>query len=236
MPSKKPAGRLTAIARNRFTREIRRELHQALGAGDDLLVAGSFYFETEHLLETTSGFTHAGIIKRLEDPEGGVPRLWMFDRVLGFHYAYPVAKLTHSVPVEVLALSPPRLVGRRYHWVRLRVPPTLHLGGGQVSDRVTLQNLFSHLKERLKACPALTLMPGFYYSAISWITAHPINRLVLGDLWAPRAHTGYGYRTLHPDRLQALKGRALRLPVRLVEGAPWTARCPTRLPGSPAPP
>ncbi|MDY0003971.1 MAG: hypothetical protein RBU30_21920 [Polyangia bacterium] len=228
--------RLTAVARSAFSSQVRALLGRALAAGDDPLVAGSFYFETEHLLETTSGFTHAGIIKRLRDPEDGRAKLWMFDRVLGFYYAYPVEKLAHSVPVEVLALPRTAPRGRRYHWVRLVVPHRFLLGEGRFSGRMTLHNLFAHLKERLKACHALALVPGFYYSAMSWIAAHPENRAVLGDLWVPRIHTGFGYRTLDPGRLDSLKGLVLRLPVRLVEGAPWTADCPVRIPGAPVQP
>lgn len=223
--------RLTGRARDSFSPAVRRELHRLMANGDDPLVAGSFYFETEHLAETTSGFTHAGVIKRLPDPTDGVNRLWMFDRVLGFHYAYPVAKLAHSVPVEVLALSKSLRRGRRYHWVRVRVPARFSLGSGLISGRVTLVNLFTHLKERLRTCPALTTQPGFYFSAISWITAHPLNRLVLGDLWTPRTHTGYGYMTINAEGMQSLRGRTLYLPVRRVEGAPWTAACPPRREG-----
>ncbi|MFH2009431.1 MAG: hypothetical protein ABI333_22760 [bacterium] len=219
--------RVAALARASMTPQVRRRLLSALARGEETLIVGSFYFETEHLLETTSGFTHVGMIKRLRDPQTREPLLWLFDRVLGFHYAYPVSKLDNSVPVEALALSGRvARTPRRYRWLELTVPPVFRLGGGRISERVTLQNLFAHVKQLLADCPALSTMPGFYYSAITWITNHPRNRVTLKDLWVNRVHTGYGYRSLDPERLQQLRGRRLWIPVLQRPGRAWTSRCP----------
>jgi hypothetical protein len=220
---------LTRRARGGFDAQVRRRLHRALEAGQDPLLAGSFYFQTEHLLETSSGFTHVGLVKRLRDPRSGRPLLWMFDRVLGFHYAYPVVKLTNSVPVQILALSSRRRGPRRYRWLRLRVPSKLRLGGGQTSDQVTWLNVLTHVKQRLRGCPRLWISSGLYYGGITWIINHPLNRLTLADLWQPRVHTGYGYRSLAPRRRERLVGRTLYIPVRERPSQPWSAGCPPRL-------
>jgi hypothetical protein len=191
--------RLTHLARSFLSPAVRARLLALLAAGEPSLVVGSFYFETEHLLETTSGFTHVGLVKRLPDPKSRQIYLWVFDRVLGFHYAYPVSKLTNSIPVQALALSA-RVARRRrrYRWLALDVPRVFHLGQGRTSDRVTLVNLFAHVRELLRPCPALTTTPGFYFAGMSWLIHHPRNKAILRDLWASRTHTGYGYQTLDP--------------------------------------
>lgn len=225
--------RLTTLARASLTLAIRSRLLRILKTGEPALAVGSFYFETEHLLETTSGFTHVGMVKRFPDPKTHQVQLWVFDRVLGFHYAYPVSKLTNSVPVQALALSA-RVVRhrRQYRWLALRVPRVFDLGQGRISTRVTLINLFTHVKQQLLACPALTTTPGFFYAGISWLINHPPNKRVLRDLWVHRVHTGYGYRSLDPERLQRLRGRLLYVPVLQVPGGRWTAACPKRIPAS----
>jgi hypothetical protein len=230
---KKIRGRLTRLAKTSLTSAVRARLLRLLGAGESALAVGSFYFETEHLLETTSGFTHVGLIKRFPDPKTRQIYLWVFDRVLGFHYAYPLSKLTNSVPVQALILS--ARVARRqrqYRWLAVQVPRVFDLGRGRISTRVTLVNLFTHVKQQLKPCPALTTTPGFFYSGISWLMNHPSNKNALADLWINRTHTGYGYRSLDPERLQHLKGRLLYVPVLQVPGGRWTAACPKKIPSS----
>ena len=225
--------RLTALAKASLTPAIRARLLRTLRRGEPALAVGSYYFETEHLLETTSGFTHVGLVKRFPDPESRRNLLWVFDRVLGFHYAYPLSKLTNSVPVQALVLSA-RVARRqrRYRWLAVRVPRVFDLGQGRTSDQVTLINLFAHVRQRLLACPALTTTPGFYYAGISWLINHAENKRVLYDLWENRSHTGYGYRTLAPDRIGRLRGRLLYIPVRQVPRGRWTASCPKRIPAS----
>ncbi len=218
---------LAARARHGFDARVRARLHQTLAAGHDPVAAGSFYFETEHLLETSSGFTHVGLVKRLPDPKTGRPLLWMFDRVLGFHYAYPVVKLTNSVPVQLVVLSDTRRGPRHYRWVRLRVPRIFQLGGGHVSERVSWINLFTHLKQRLRPCARLWTSPGFFYAAITWLINHPRNRLTLADAWTTHIYTGYGYRSATPELLQRLRGRTLYVPVRERTDAGWGG-CPAR--------
>jgi hypothetical protein len=225
---------LTSRAKGSFDEQVRRRLHGILEAGEDPLLAGSFYFQTEHLLETSSGFTHVGLIKRLRDPRSGRPLLWMFDRVLGFHYAYPVVKLTNSVPVQIVVPSRRRRGPRRYRWLRVRVPDRFQLGRGQTSGQVTLLNLLTHVKQRLRRCRRLWISSGLYYAGITWIINHPRNRLTLADLWEAQTHTGYGYRTLDPAKRQRLKGRILYIPVRERPSVPWGRGCPPRLPASAA--
>jgi len=225
--------RLTTLAKESLTPAIRAQLHRALRAGEPALAVGSFYFETEHLLETTSGFTHVGMVKRFPDPKTRRIFLWVFDRVLGFHYAYPMSKLTNSVPVQALALSA-RVARRRrrYRWLSVQVPRVFDLGQGRISTRMTLVNLFTHIKQRLLPCPALTTTPGFFYAGITWLINHRHNKRVLRDMWVSRAHTGYAYRSLDPDRLQRLRGRRVHVPVTQVPGGRWTPACPERIPMS----
>jgi hypothetical protein len=144
-----------------------------------------------------------------------------------------MSKLTNSVPVQALALSA-RVTRkrRRYRWLALEVPPVFDLGQGQISERVTLVNLFAHVRERLRRCPALTTTPGFFYGAVSWLVNHPRNEGALRDIWVSRTHTGYGYRSLDPARLQRLRGRLLHIPVLQVPRGRWTAACPRRIPTS----
>lgn len=225
--------RLTTLAKTSLTAEVRARLHRILQQGEPVLAVGSFYFETEHLLETTSGFTHVGLLKRFRDPKTRQMLLWVFDRVLGFHYAYPMSKLTNSVPVQALALSARVAKGQRlYRWLALRVPRVFNIGRGRISTQVTLINLFTHVRHELLACPALTTTPGFFYAGMSWLLNHPRNKRVLRDLWVSRTHTGYGYRALDPRRLQRLRGRVLYIPVRQVPNGPWTTACPKRIPAS----
>lgn len=225
--------RLTTLARESLTPAIRARLRRILRAGEPALTVGSFYFETEHLLETTSGFTHVGLVKRFPDPKTRRVFLWVFDRVLGFHYAYPMSKLTNSVPVQALALSA-RVARkrRRYRWLALYVPRVFDLGQGRISARMTLVNLFTHVRQRLLPCPALATTPGFFYAGITWLINHRHNKRVLSDIWVNRSHTGYSYRSLDPDRLGRLRGRLLYVPVIQVPGGRWTPACPKRIPTS----
>lgn len=223
--------RLAQYARRAFSPAVRARLLETLRRHRGPLLAGSFYFETEHLMQTSSGFTHVGLIKRLPDPNTGRPLLWMFDRVIGFHYAYPVSKLTHSVPVQVMSIAPEHLRPRAYRWLRARVPRVFRFGEKRRSSQVRLINLFVHVRSRLRACPRLFVTPGFYYAASTWIINHPRNRSVLADLWAPRRFTGYGYRTLDSARLERLPGRVLYLPVRERPMRGWSRGCPPRKPG-----
>jgi len=224
---------LTTLAKTSLTPAVRARLLGILAAGEPALAVGSFYFETEHLLETTSGFTHVGLIKRFPDPKTHRVYLWVFDRVLGFHYAYPLSKLTNSVPVQALVLSA-RVARqrRRYRWLALGVPRVFDLGKGRISTRMTLVNLFTHIKQKLKPCPALTTTPGFFYSGITWLINHPSNMRALRDIWEQRTHTGYGYRSPDPERLQRLRGRLVYVPVLQVPGGRWTAACPPKTPTS----
>jgi hypothetical protein len=223
---------LARAAQGMATPDVRARMGGALPGSRAVLAVASYYYDTEHLMETTSGYTHVGIVKRLPVPGARATTLWMIDNVLGFHYIYPVEELRNSTPVQALVLSD-RVAyrPRAYRWVRFRVPRVLDLGGGVRSSSTSVINLLIHLKGRLAACPALRVTPGFYYAAFTWLVNHPLNRLVLGDLWDAATHTGYGYRTLATDRLPRLAGRTLHVPVEEVIGAAWGPGCPARLPG-----
>jgi len=208
---------LAQIARTWYAQQGAARLAHLLTKPGDLIIASDFYFQTEHLEETRSGFTHSVLLEMMPSVGKRKAQPWQFDRVLGFHYAYPVAELTHSVPVELVRLAP-RIAARRrrYIWVAVRIPKAVRFGRGLSSGQVSLSNLFAHIKRQVAHCSRLYTVPGFYYSATTWIVNHPANRRLLRNVWRQRTHTGYDYRDLDPASLQRLKGKVLYVPVGLL--------------------
>jgi hypothetical protein len=196
----------------------------------DLALAGSFYYETEHLDETRSGFTHVAVLQQMGPLEGLGPEPWQFDRVLGFHYAYPVSRLNNSIPVEIV-LPDPRVVARnrRYTWLAFQVPRRFRFANGKSSPTVSLLNIIYHAKRLLASCPGYRVNAGFFYGAVTWMVRHKKNAALLERLgaWQPKTHRTYGYLTLDPAALQKLKGKTIYLPVeKMVQSGPGRRRAP----------
>lgn len=206
--------RLGSIGKAWFEHTGRKALDAMLAQTGDLAAAGSFYFQTEHLNEALSGFTHAALLQRLGRIDKIPPGPWQWDRVLGFYYIYPLSRLTTSVPVEILSLDR-RVMSRdrRYAWVRLEIPRVFVLPNRKTSDVASLTNIFFHLKNLLNRCPNLRITSGFYFSAVAWMLHNPHNRELLMPCRVERSHTGYLYKSLDPACLGRLVGKELLIPV-----------------------
>ncbi len=219
--------RLSLAARPEFAERVRPMLERVTGTDEAPLVAmGAFYFATRHLAETRSGFTHVALARRLDRPAPA--RVWDVEQVLGYFYANPLADIVVSAPVETVALDP-RVVGaqRRYRWLAVRVPARFEVAAGKTVRPMSLQNFFMDLKQRLRDCPRFSTSPGFYYSAMSWMTNNSHDRAVLAPYWRSAEHRGFVYPTLvDPPGLDGLKGKVLLVPVREHPEQPVGDRCP----------
>ncbi len=211
--------RLAGLARAWYENKARPLLARLLRRPGDLLLASNFYYETAHLAQTRSGFTHASFLTFLQ-PSRQPWGIYQVDRVLGYPYIQPLREVKHSAVVELLAPAPRILAQhRRYVWVALRVPSVFRLPGGR-SDRVSLLNILSELRRALAHCPHYYTLPGFYYSAASWLAAEPHNARLLERAWTTKPFRGGTYLDLDPKALQALKGKVLHLVVGLLPPGP----------------
>lgn len=206
--------RLKKLATEWFAQKGRAALDARLKRVGETVLGGCYYFETEHLDETRSGFTHVSLLHKMPAMEGRPSEPWQFDRVLGFQYAYPVSKLETSVPVEIVEPAP-KIFGRKrtYAWVEIQVPKVFRFPNGARSSRVTLTNIVYDMKRRLRQCPHLRVTPGFYYAAATWLLRKAFNRALFKDSWRAHSHRSYTYFNLDKEKLQRLKGSRLHVPV-----------------------
>ena len=94
-----------------------------LAGGERLPAVGSFYHDTEHLMETSSGFTHVAIVKRLK-------------KLIRYHVMRQLTSTAHSRSIPKFA--PALLIA-----VRLPVPmlyPIRNMPG--ISDASRCRNLW----------------------------------------------------------------------------------------------
>jgi hypothetical protein len=208
--------RMKKLATSWFESEGQPRLRKHLRRVGDLVLAGSYYFQTEHLDETRSGFTHVAVLAQMGSHEGLSAQPYQFDRVLGFHYAYPVSRLTSSIPVEIVAPDP-RIMSmeRRYTWVKVDIPQVFRFPNGKSSPVVNLINIIYDTKRRLGRCVRLRVTPGFFYGAVTWMVRHEENAKLLSHAWETKTHRTYGYRTLDWRKLQTLRGKPIYIPVEI---------------------
>jgi len=174
-----------------------------------VVLSGNVFFATSHLEESSTGYTHVGLVLNLPSRPG---QPWLFDRVQAFFYANPVRDLKKSALVELVAPSASVVARpRRYAALPYRVHSPIKFASG-ASDMITFFNMVTDWKPRLPA--GYTLGPEFLWGAIHLIPHLPQNQAMLRRFQYLRNIGQYSY--IDYLNLRPLAGQDVHL----------IARCP----------
>ncbi len=151
------------------------------------VLTGNVFFATSHLEESSTGYTHVGLVLNLPSRPGNP---WLFDRVQAF-YANPVRDLKKSALVELVAPSTGVMArSRRYAALPYRVHAPIKFASG-ASDLITFFNMVTDWKPRLPA--GYVLGPEFLWGAIHLIPHLPQNQAMLRRFQYLRSIGEYSY-------------------------------------------
>ncbi|MDA3864095.1 MAG: hypothetical protein PF689_09550 [Deltaproteobacteria bacterium] len=177
-----------------------------LSRKEKLLLSGNYFFETSHLAETTTGFTHAGMVLFLNKKK----QPWLFDRVLGFYYANPLKTMKHSAIVELVKPAP-TIVNKekRYALLPYRVKSVFKFKRGS-SNRVSWKNIYTDFKKELT--PAYKLGAGIIWGIMNLLPNFKKNSPLLYPLYETKKLGKYSY--LDFKSLQSLKNKTIYLVAR----------------------
>ncbi len=164
---------------------------------DSLLSVGLYFKNSEYLMASFTGYTHAGLMATFH----AVPHV--FHRVHGYFFAEPVSALKSTFPVEVVSLTVPKMT---YGLLRHTVRPPFYLGHGLFSDVVTLINIYVDLKHHLP--PGTSLGPGFVFGAAHLLPHLPHNAPIFASVRKIRSFRGFQYWGYD---FEGLKGYSLDL-------------------------
>ncbi len=168
------------------------------------VLSGNVFFATSHLEESSTGYTHVGLVLNLPSRPG---QPWLYDRVQAFFYANPVKDLKKSALVELVAPSASVLARhRRFAALPYRVHAPIRFASG-TTDHVTFFNMVTDWKTRLPAGYALG--PEFLWGAIHLIPHLPQNQATLRRFQYLRHIAGYSY--IDYLNLRPLAGQDLHL-------------------------
>jgi hypothetical protein len=152
------------------------------------VLSGNVFFATSHLEESSTGYTHVGLVLNLPSRPG---QPWLYDRVQAFFYANPVKDLKKSALVELVAPSASVLARpRRFAALPYRVHAPIRFASGS-TDHVTFFNMVTDWKTSLPAGYALG--PEFLWGAIHLIPHLPQNQATLRRFQYLRHLGGYSY-------------------------------------------
>ncbi len=174
------------------------------------VLSGNVFFATSHLEESSTGYTHVGLVLNLPSRPG---QPWLFDRVQAFFYANPVKDLKKSALVELVAPSVSVVARpRRYAALPYRVHAPIRFASG-ASDQVTFFNMVTDWKPRLPA--GYLLGPEFLWGAIHVLPHLPQNQAMLRRFQYLRHIGGYSY--IDYLNLRPLAGQDVHLIARCKE-------------------
>ena len=152
---------------------LKRAIYGALEK-NPIVLSGNVFFATSHLEESSTGYTHVGLVLNLPTRPG---EPWLFDRVQAFFYANAVKNLKKSALVELVSPSTPVVSRvRRFAALPYRVHAPIRFASGS-SDQITFFNMVTDWKPRLPA--GYLLGPEFLWGAIHLIPHLPQNQAML---------------------------------------------------------
>ncbi|MBU1218487.1 hypothetical protein KKF34_05130 [Myxococcota bacterium] len=186
--------------------DIQKEVMKAL-LSRKITVTGNFFNATTHLEESSSGFTHAGLVVNLP----GHAKPWLLERVLGFYYVNQVHTLKNSSVVEVLSVPRTDMKNHHYSIVPFTVKTPFRFKKG-VSDIVTFKNIYYSFKKQLD--PRYRLGPGFIFGAMHIIPNLLRNREIFRSIYGIESHGKYTFLDIKKGHL--LKNREIFLIARCV--------------------
>ncbi|MGM0596274.1 MAG: hypothetical protein ACQES9_04475 [Myxococcota bacterium] len=177
-----------------------------LSRKEKLLLSGNYFFETSHLAETTTGFTHAGMLLYLNKKK----QPWLFDRVLGFYYANPLKTMKHSAVVELVKPAPAVInKEKRYALLPYRVKSLFKFKKG-ATNQVSWKNIYTDFKKELS--PEYKLGSGIIWGIMHLLPNFKKNSSLLYPLYEIKKLGKYSY--LDFKSLQSLKNKTIYLVAR----------------------
>lgn len=186
--------------------EVQKKVMNAL-LSREITVTGNFFNATTHLEESSSGFTHAGLVVNLP----GHKKPWLLERVLGFYYVNQVHTLKNSSVVEVLSVPRTDMKNHHYSIVPFTVKTPFRFNKG-VSDIITFKNIYYSFKKQLD--PRYRLGPGFIFGAMHIIPNLVRNIEIFRSIYGIESHGKYTFLDIKKGQL--LKNREIFLIARCI--------------------